>query len=201
MPVHPLSMAVSLFFVVNVLGNIPLFIGLLARYKPAQQRMILLREFSLALVILLLFNYFGTGIFQLLGISQPVLGMAGGILLLLIAIGMIFPKPDKEANPQHEPILVPLATPVIAGPGSITAVMLFSSRLGDHVTMTFIIVGVIAVSFIITLIASLLKHGLGEKGLIAFERLGGMIVCLIAVQMFASGAVGFVKDSFNIFGA
>jgi len=198
MPAHPISMAVSLFFVINVLGNIPLFIGLLARYKPAQQRIILLREFSLALLILLLFNYFGANIFTLLGISQPILGMAGGILLLLISIGMIFPKHEKEAGPKHEPILVPLATPVIAGPGSITAVMLFSSRLHNHLTMTMIIVGAMLISFIITLIASFLKHGLGEKGLIAFERLGGMIVALIAVQMFASGAVDFVRQSFNI---
>lgn len=198
MSAHPLSMAVSLFFVINVLGNIPLFIGLLARYKPAQQRAILIREFTLAMIILLLFNYFGANIFHLLGISQPILGMAGGILLLLIAISMIFPHHAKEASPKHEPILVPLATPVIAGPGSITAVMLFSSRLGNHVTMTMIIVGAMLVSFLIALIASQVKHGLGEKGLTAFERLGGMIVSLIGVQMFASGAVDFVKASFNL---
>lgn len=198
MPSHPVSMAVSLFFVINVLGNIPLYIGLLTRYSPARQRMILLREFVLALIILLLFNYFGAKIFELLGISQPILGMAGGILLLLIAITMIFPHHQQEQNPKHEPILVPLATPVIAGPGSITAVMLFSSRLQDHVTMTFIIVGAMAVSCVIGLMASFFKYGLGEKGLIAFERLGGMIVALIAVQMFASGAVDFVKMSFSI---
>lgn len=196
MPAHPVSIAVSLFFVINVLGNIPLFIGLLARYKPVQQRMILMREFGLALIILLLFNYFGANIFTLLSISQPILGMAGGILLLLISIGMIFPKHDHGASPKHEPILVPLATPVIAGPGSITAVMLFSSRLDNHITMTTIIVSAMCISFIIALISSIVKHGLGEKGLIAFERLGGMIVSLIAVQMFASGAVDFVKQSF-----
>ena len=184
MPTHPISMAVSLFFVINVLGNIPLFIGLLARYTPAQQRVILIREFALALGILLLFNYFGANIFHLLGISRPILGMAGGILLLLISIGMIFPHHHKDAGPKHEPILVPFATPIIAGPGSITAVMIFSSRLHNHITMTFIIAGAMIVSLVIALIASFLKHGLGEKGLIAFERLGGMIITLIAVQMF-----------------
>lgn len=198
MPVHPISIAVSLFFVINALGNIPLFISLLSRYKPAKQRVILIREFGLALIILLLFNYFGTAIFQLLGISPPILGMAGGILLLLISIGMIFPKHEQEAGPKHDPILVPLATPVIAGPGSITGVMLFSARLGDHVTMTLLIFGVILISCLIALTASMVKYGLGERGLMAFERLGGMIVALIAVQMFASGAVGFVKESFNL---
>lgn len=198
MPPHPISIAFSLFFVINVLGNIPLFIGILARYTTTQQRIILIREFGLALIILLLFNYFGARIFSFLGISQPILGMAGGILLLLISIGMIFPHHYKEANPQHEPVLIPLATPVIAGPGSITAVMLFSSRLHNDTMMTLIIGAAMSVSFIITLIASLLKHGLGEKGLIAFERLGGMIVALIAVQMLATGAVDFVKNAFNI---
>jgi multiple antibiotic resistance protein len=196
-PNHPFSMAISLFFVINILGNIPLFIGLLARYKPRQQRLILIREFSLALILLLLFNFFGNQIFEILGVTQPVLGMAGGILLLFISIGMIFPKHEAESTPKHEPILVPLATPVIAGPGSITAVMLFAAKLDNHMTMTMIIIGAIFVSFVIALIASFLKQGLGEKGLLAFERLGGMIVALIAVQMFASGAVDFVKQSFS----
>lgn len=198
MPSQLISMAVSLFFVINVLGNIPLFIGLLARYSPRTQRIILLREFSLALLILLLFNFFGSHIFQFLGITPPILGMAGGILLLLIAIGMIFPRQSKEAPPQHEPILVPLATPVIAGPGSIASVMLFASRLGSPLKISLVITITITLSLLIALGASTLKHKLGEKGLIAFERLGGMIISLIAVQMFASGAVEYVRQSFNI---
>ncbi len=193
----PTSMAISLFFVINVLGNIPLYIGLLARYPVRKQQMILVREFFFALLILLLFNFFGARIFQTLGISPPILRMAGGILLLLIAIAMIFPKHDQQSSPQHEPVLIPLATPVIAGPGSITAVMIFSTQLQNPLTMTFIILGAMVISCLIALSASFFKYGLGERGLIALEKLGGMIVCLIAVQMFATGVANFVKEAFS----
>lgn len=131
MPAHPISMAISLFFVINVLGNIPLYLALLGRYSVKKQRMILIREFAIALLILLAFNYFGAKIFEFLEITQHILGMAGGILLLLISIIMIFPSHEGEKEPKHEPMIVPLATPVIAGPGSITAVMLFSLRVRD----------------------------------------------------------------------
>ncbi|MCB1110019.1 MAG: MarC family protein [Chlamydiia bacterium] len=198
MPQSPLSMALALFFVINVLGNIPLYLSLLARYSPAKQRLILLREFGFALVLLLLFNFFGNGIFNVLGINEHILGMAGGILLLLISITMIFPKETKEKGPQHEPLIVPLATPVIAGPASITTVILYSSRVDNHFLMTSIICGAMIVSCAIALLSSFFKYGLGEKGLMAFERLGGMIVALIAVQMFANGAIELVKTSFNL---
>ncbi|QVL56323.1 MAG: hypothetical protein KFB95_03765 [Simkaniaceae bacterium] len=198
MPQSPVSMAVALFFVINVLGNIPLYLSLLGRYSIQKQRLILLREFGFALVILLLFNYFGSGIFNVLGINEHILGMAGGILLLLISITMIFPSENKEKGPQHEPMIVPLATPVIAGPGSITAVMLYSSRVENPLLMTGIICGAMIVSCAIALLSSFFKYGLGEKGLVAFERLGGMIVALIAVQMFATGAIELVKTSFSL---
>ena len=191
-------MALALFFVINALGNIPLYLSLLARYSPAKQRLILLREFGFALILLLLFNFFGNGIFGVLGINEHILGMAGGILLLLISITMIFPTEAKEKGPQHEPLIVPLATPVIAGPASITTVILYSSRVDNHLLMTVIICGAMIVSCAIALLSSFFKYGLGEKGLIAFERLGGMIVSLIAVQMFANGAIELVKTSFNL---
>ena len=91
-------------------------------------------------------------------------------------------------------MIVPLATPVIAGPGSITAVMLYSSRVENSLLMTGIICAAMVVSCVIALLSSFFKYGLGEKGLVAFERLGGMIVALIAVQMFATGAIELVKN-------
>ncbi len=198
MNAHPIAMVLSLFFVINALGNIPLYLALLGRYSAPKQRLILVREFAIALVILLAFNYFGAKIFEFLGITPHILGIAGGILLLLISITMIFPTHEKEKGPKHEPMIVPLATPVIAGPGSITAVMLFSTRVGDPLLMTAIIAGAMVISCLIALTSSFLKDGLGEKGLIAFERLGGMIVALIAVQMFATGTIELVKTSFGI---
>ena len=198
MPASPISVAISLFFVINVLGNIPLYLALLSPYTPTKQRLILAREFGIALIILLLFNYFGGKIFELLGINQHILGMAGGILLLLISITMIFPSQEKDKGPQHEPLIVPIATPIIAGPGSIAAVMLLASRLGSPHLMAGILILTMALSCVIALLSSFLRYSLGDKGLVAFERLGGMIVALIAVQMFATGAIELVKTSFNL---
>src|SRR5579871_6150658 len=105
------AMAFSLFFVLNSLGNVPLFVGLLTKFEVRRQRQIIFRELLIALFILLLFNFFGDDILRLLGISQPVLGVAGGTLLFIIALGMIFPRPiDNHESKRSEPLIVPLAT-------------------------------------------------------------------------------------------
>lgn len=107
----------SLFFILNSLGNIPLFVALLGKYDVKKQRAIILRELLIALFILLLFNFFGDNVLQLLGISQSVLGVAGGTLLFIIALGMIFPRTsDQLEYKRSEPMIVPLATPIVAGP-------------------------------------------------------------------------------------
>ena len=194
---HPIAIGLSLFFVMNVFGNIAVFIGLVGTYTPLRQRLILIREFGFALIILLFFNYFGQHIFNFLGITQSILGIAGGILLLLIAIMMIFPRPHRESHKiQHEPFLVPIATPILAGPGSIAAVMIFSGHLHNQLEMSLIIFIVVIISCIISLGISLCDR-LKKKGMIAFERLGGMLISLIAVEMFAQGVVALVKNNFN----
>jgi len=190
-----ISIALSIFFVVNVVGNIPLFITLLRPFNKKEQKMILLREFGVALAILLLFNFCGDGILHLLGVSKQTIGIAGGFLLIIIAITMVFPKPSEDGLPAHEPVIVPLATPVIAGPGSITAVMVFAQQIGT-IGACIAATSAIFVSFFIVLIASRIKHLLGEKGLIAMERLGGLIVALLAIEMMTSGIIDLVKARF-----
>ncbi|MCK4933992.1 MAG: hypothetical protein KAR79_00235, partial [Simkaniaceae bacterium] len=174
MPTDPISMGVSLFFVINVLGNIPLFIGLLKDYSAKEQRFIIVRELLIALGILFLFSFFGKGVLHLLGISQPIIGITGGALLLIIAITMIFPKHSSAGLPKHQPIIVPLAIPTVAGPGSITAVMVFATQLQNPILMTGVILAAWISFLIIVLLATNLKKILGEKGLMAMERLGGM---------------------------
>ena len=113
------AMTLSLFFVLNSLGNVPLFVGLLGRFTVKKQRRIICRELVIALGILLLFNFFGDNLLKMLGISQPCLGVAGGTLLFIIALGMIFPRTsDSVEVKETEPMIVPLATPIVAGPGS-----------------------------------------------------------------------------------
>jgi len=189
------SIALSLFVVLNAIGNIPLFIGLLARYEVKQQRKIIIRELLIALFILLLFSFFGESILGLLHISQPVIGMAGGALLFIISLKMIFPKTHQNEISQNEPLIVPLATPITAGPGAIAMVMVYSEQIQSSLFMTAIILLAWLPSFLILFLSSNIKYFLGEKGLSACEKLGGMLICLIAVQMFSSGAIKLIETS------
>jgi len=190
------SAIVSLFIVINVIGNIPFFLSLLSPYKIRHQRMIIFREFSIALVILLLFNFYGDDILSYLGISKPIIGIAGGILLFLVALTMIFPKHHDGQSPRHEPIVVPLAIPTIAGPGAISSVMVFSSKVQNDFLMSLAIVGALIPSIIIILFAPYIKYALGEKGMVACERFGGMLVILIGINMLAMGIIDLVKANF-----
>jgi multiple antibiotic resistance protein len=195
---HFWAIVFSLFVVLNAIGNIPLFIGLLNTYDVSKQKRIIAREMGIALLILLLFNFFGDDILEFLGISGPIIGMAGGALLFIIGLGMIFPKEDKQKAPAHEPFIVPLAMPVIAGPGAITAVMIYSEQLQNSLMLSGAILCAWIPSAALLLAASYVKYVLGEKGLHACSKFGGMLMCLIAVRMFANGALDYVKNAFHL---
>lgn len=185
----------SLFFVLNALGNIPLFIGLLARFDAKRQRKIIIREMIIALLILLAFNFFGDDILNLLGVSQAIIGIAGGMLLFIIALGMIFPKDEKTEPPKQEPLIVPLATPIVAGPGAITTVMVYTQQVSTPWKVTGAIAIAWFISLILLLASSNIKYLLGQRGLAACERLGGMIIALLAVQMFTTGITHLIQDT------
>jgi multiple antibiotic resistance protein len=194
-----LTMAISLFFVLNSLGNIPLFVGLLTRFEVKKQRRIILRELLIALSILLLFDFFGDGVLKLLGISQSVLGVAGGTLLFIIAVGMIFPRPLDNHDRHHaEPLIVPLATPIVAGPGAITTVIVYAEHMQNVWIMSLIILLAWIPTFIILLLSSNIKYFLGKKGLLACQKLGGMLISLIAVQMICNGVTHVLQDAFHV---
>lgn len=187
---------ISLFLVFNVLGNIPFYIALLKNYTPKRQKAILIRELIFAAIILFCFSSFGDTILRVIGISEGTLGISGGIILFLIALTMIFPKHEEAGNPSHEPFIVPIAIPAMAGPGSITAVMIYS-RAFEHAWQTpLVILCALIPSLIILLLASNIKYLVGEKGLLAFERLGGLLICFISIQMMASGIIHIVKANF-----
>jgi len=195
------TVAAAIFLVLNATGQIPLFLAMLSRFDQKRQLKIITREMIAALVILLLFTFFGDAILRIVGISRHVIAVAGGVLLFLISLTMIFPKTvdeGKEKALSQEPMIIPLAIPVITGPGSITLVMLYSHALGNP----FYVAGAAFVawvpSLIVLLLGSFIKRLLGEKGLIAVERLGGMLVCLIGVQMLTNGILDLVSEYFAI---
>jgi multiple antibiotic resistance protein len=189
------STAVSLFLILNSLGNIPIFVGILGEYPVRRQRRIILRELLIALVLLLAFNFFGDEVLELLGISHAVIGIAGGTLLFLISLTMIFPKVNAQKMPDREPFLFPLAVPVVAGPGAITTVMIYAQQAHNPYMTSLAIVLAWIPSTIILLASSNIKLFLGQRGITACERLGGMLICLVAVQMFTSGIVRLIQDS------
>jgi multiple antibiotic resistance protein len=109
------------------------------------------------------------------------------MLLFLISLGMIFPKKSGLKAPEREPFIVPLAIPAIAGPGAITAVMIYGQQASNLAWMIVPIGLAWGCTALVLLASSHIKYFLGQKGLIACERLGGMVICLIAVQMFTKG--------------
>lgn len=194
------TIAAAIFFVLNATGQVPLFLALLSRFDQKRQLQIIFRELTIALALLLLFTFFGDGILHVLGISRPIIAIAGGVLLFIISLGMIFPKAPSngQAALQQEPMIIPLAIPIITGPGAITTVMLYAHETGNSFLVAGAAIAAWIPSLIILLLGSYIKQILGEKGLVAIERLGGMLVCLIGVQMFTSGTLLLVKEYFKI---
>lgn len=195
------TISAAIFFVLNATGQIPLFLAMLARFSHQRQLRIITREMIVALVVLLLFTFFGDVILKVLGISRPIIAIAGGILLFLISLTMIFPKSVAEGEEKavtQEPMIIPLAIPVITGPGAITTVMLYSHETGNPFLVAAAALAAWVPSLIVLLLGSYIKQILGERGLIAVERLGGMLVCLIGIQMATSGILLLVKEYFLI---
>jgi multiple antibiotic resistance protein len=194
------TIVAAVFFVLNATGQIPLFLALLSPFEHKRQLKIITRELIFALIILLLFTFFGDWILKVLGITRPIIGIAGGILLFIISLTMIFPKASQDPQEKltQEPVVIPLAVPVITGPGAITTVMLYAHEIGNPVVVASAVFCAWVPSLLILLAGSFVKRLLGEKGMIAVERLGGMLVCLIGVQMLTSGALSLVKESFKI---
>ena len=172
------------------LGNVPLFLSLLNQVDSKRRIIIILRESLFAFLILTIFLFGGDDILEGLHITEQALGIAGGIILFLIAIKMIFP-PESNNKPERvigEPFIVPLAIPLIAGPSAMTTVILFASQEPEHSGKWFIALALAsAISTLTLLFADHLRKLLGQKGLIALERLMGMVLTTVAVQMFLTG--------------
>lgn len=193
---HPIfTIALSMFFLMDSIGNIPIFISLLKKFPPKRQFIIIVRELLIALATILLFYFIGNFFLDALSISTQTLRIAGGIILFLISIKMIFPasKPESESSAlRSEPFIVPLAIPLVAGPAILAAVMIYS---GEELPMLYTISAIFIAWVCTTLIliaAPFLQKILGERGIIALERLMGLILILIAIQMFLDGVSGFV---------
>jgi multiple antibiotic resistance protein len=189
--------AITLLLIMDPLGNIPPFLSALKKVEPDRRRKVLVREILIAYVVLLAFLFAGKYLLRLLSLQEETISIAGGIVLFLIALRMVFPSEDRTGGDtiEGEPFIVPLAIPFIAGPSTLASLLLLqqsslnsTSQLFLATTLAWIVTAVILLSS--TVLYRLLK----EKGLIAVERLMGMLLVMLAVQMFINGIAKFIKQ-------
>ena len=190
------SAALLLFLILDPLGNIPVFLSLLRSLPPRRQRIVLARELLIALVVLMLFLWCGKYALELMHLREESVSIAGGIVLFLIGIRMIFPPPEGLMGemPDGEPFIVPMAIPLVAGPSGMAAVILMGSndpaRLGDW-SLALMIAWAATAAILFS--ATYLYKWLGQRVLVAVERLMGMLLVAISVQMLMDGIATYLQ--------
>ena len=185
-----LSAAAMLFFLIDPLGNIPAMLAVLKGIDPKRQRLIIARELLLALGVLILFLFAGKPLLNFLQLGQEAVTISGGIILLIIGIRLIFPQASgvMGETPAGEPFLVPIAIPMIAGPSIMAMLILMTqSQPGNMLNWFLALILAWSLSAIILMTAPALMRILKERGLAAMERLMGMILLMMAVQMLING--------------
>jgi multiple antibiotic resistance protein len=192
-----ISAAFLLFLIMDPLGNIPIFLSVMKDLTPQRRRIVLAREMLIALAVLMVFLFAGKYILAALHLRQESMSIAGGIVLFLIGVRMIFPPVEGGVfgeTPGGEPFIVPLAIPSVAGPSTMAALMLLAQ---DHPERTVdwsiaLIVAWLATS-IILFGSTALYRMLGSSVLTAFERLMGMLLVALSVQMILDGLLAALK--------
>jgi len=188
---------VTLFLIMDPIGNILLFLGVLKHVPAARRRVVLIREILFAYVVLLVFLFVGRYILQFLRLEQETISIAGGIVLFLIALRMIFGTEGGmfgDDKLEGEPFLVPLAIPFLAGPSTLAALLLLERSAPGH-TGALLIAMTIAwlISAGILLSSTFFYRLLRERGLVAMERLMGMLLVMVSVQMLLNGLRAFLS--------
>ena len=189
------SAALLLFLILDPLGNIPVFLSLLRGMPAHRQRVVLVREMLIALGVLMAFLWGGRYALELMHLRQESVSIAGGIVLFLIGIRMIFPPPEGLMGeiPDGEPFIVPMAIPLVAGPSGMAAVMLMGSQEPDRMgAWSLALLVAWAATAAILFSATYLYKWLGARVLAAIERLMGMVIVAISVQMFLDGIATYL---------
>lgn len=178
------------------LGNVLLFLSALKPVEPSRYRLVIVRELLIALVIMVLFLFLGRYVLDLLHVSRAALTAGGGFILLLIAIRMVFPSDERSLREpvQGEPFIVPLAIPYTAGPSMLATELLLMSREPERWPVWL---GAVVLAWcagaVILFFASNLGRLLGERGLTAVERLMGMLLVVVGVEMLMTGAAEYLR--------
>ncbi|WP_225027318.1 MarC family protein [Xinfangfangia pollutisoli] len=186
----------TLFVVIDPPGLVPLFIALTRGMDPDRRRAMARRACLIAAVLLTLFGLFGEAILGFIGISMPAFRIAGGLLLFLTALDMLFERRSQRregqtGDPDHDPSVFPLATPLIAGPGAIASMILLVGQAGGDWGGAAAVIALMLLMMLVTwaflMAAPLLERLLGRTGVIVITRLLGMLLAALSVQFVIDG--------------
>jgi multiple antibiotic resistance protein len=188
----------TLFVVIDPPGLIPMFIALTPGMTAARRREIGLRACVVAIVILTMFGLLGEAVLGFIGISMSAFRIAGGILLFLTALDMLFERRTQRREGQatvhdHDPSVFPIAIPLIAGPGAIATMILLVGEAGSWqgtLAVHVVMIVVVLMAFLLFLIAGPLEHALGRTGTVVITRLLGMLLAALSVQFVIDGIIG-----------
>lgn len=188
----------TLFFVVDPLGLIPVFVAYLAPYDTAYRKKVIIKSISISIIVSLFFVFSAHIFLRFIGITPGAFMIAGGILLFVIAMDMLLARPrrtqqldDKEYEADSDVAVFPLAIPFLCGPGNIAALLMFSSQAkGDIVKLGIIsIISVVTflIAMLVMLVAGKLQQVLGQTGISVIHKLMGLILSAMAVQFIING--------------
>ena len=194
-----LSAAVLLFLVTDPIGNAPIFASLLSHLPAERRRAIIVRELLFALGVMVVFLFIGEALLDVLQVSEPALSISGGIILFLIALRMIFLDPMEIFGraPDGEPFFVPLAVPLFSGPSALATILLLRAR-EPHRWMEWLVAILVAwfLGAVVLVISDPVTTWLGRRGATAVQRLMGMLLTTVSVQMFLTGVGKFAAPKF-----
>lgn len=189
---------IILLLVTDPFGNVPLFASALANVPPARRGKVIFRECAIAFLLLLVFMFFGRHFLNALQLTDIALRIGGGVILFLIALRMVFPQPGGalgDNGEAGEPFIVPLAVPALAGPSALVTVLLFSSTSTVETMLHVGVLLAVAVIWLVVLLsAERMQRVLGARVMTAFERLMGLILTAMAVEMLLAGIRAYVKS-------
>jgi len=183
------TIATSIFFIMNPFGDIATFITILAPFSVKEQRHIIVREMLIALAILVTFTLFGEQILHYMNISNTTILISGGVILFIIAIHMIFPIPKAKGAKKEVPFIVPLAIPIVAGPGLISTLMIYSHKSNSIFDVLLALFVCWVIAGLVYYSSSFLRKFIQERETAALEKLGGIILTMFSIQMLSDGIV------------
>jgi len=191
------SATILLLLITDPLGNIPIFANALRNVAPERRAFVILREVLIAFLLLLAFMFVGDSFLRVMSLSELSMQIAGAVVLFLIALRMIFPVAHTDAEPmQGEPLIVPLAIPALAGPSALATVLLLVSQApARRMEWVAALCVTMAVCAVVLVLAERIQRVLGERVVMAFERLMGLILVAISVEMLLRGIQMFIAQT------